>query len=103
MSNDAFIYDAIRTPRGKGKPGGGLYEVKPIDLVTNLLEEMQSRHDLDTTQVFDDQEAQFYRENPLIAVLTPYLDHQRNFISGSTVGVVLLKDTAKVNAYLAIP
>ncbi len=59
--------------------------------------------DLDSTQVFDDQEAQFYRENPLIAVLTPYLDNQRNFIPGSTVGVVLLKDTAKVNEYLAIP
>ena len=53
MSTDAFIYDAIRTPRGKGRPGGGLYEVKPIDLVTNLLEEMKSRHDLDTTQVED--------------------------------------------------
>ena len=50
---EAFIYDAIRTPRGKGKPGGGLYEVKPIDLVTNLLEEMKSRHNLDTTQVED--------------------------------------------------
>jgi len=53
MSNDAFIYDAIRTPRGKGKPGGGLYEVKPIDLVTNLLEAMKSRHNLDTTRVED--------------------------------------------------
>jgi len=53
MTTDAFIYDAIRTPRGKGKPGGGLYEVKPIDLVTSLLEEMKSRHDLDTTQVED--------------------------------------------------
>lgn len=53
MSQEAYIYDAIRTPRGKGKPGGGLYEVKPIDLVTNLLEEMKSRHDLDTTQVED--------------------------------------------------
>ena len=53
MTQDAYIYDAIRTPRGKGKPGGGLYEVKPVDLVTNLLEEMQSRHDLDTTQVED--------------------------------------------------
>ncbi len=59
--------------------------------------------DLDTTQVFDDQEAQFYRENPLIAVLTPYLDNSRNFIPGSTVGVVLLKDTSKVNEYLRIP
>lgn len=53
MSNEAYIYDALRTPRGKGKPGGGLYEVKPIDLVANLLEEMKSRHDLDTTQVED--------------------------------------------------
>ncbi|MDG1945549.1 MAG: acetyl-CoA C-acetyltransferase [Halioglobus sp.] len=53
MSNDAFIYDAIRTPRGKGKPSGGLYEVKPIDLVTNLLEEMKARCSLDTTQVED--------------------------------------------------
>ncbi len=59
--------------------------------------------DLDSMQIFDDQEAQFYRENPLIAVLTPYLDNQRNFIRGSTVGVVILKDTAKVNAYLSIP
>ena len=53
MNNDAFIYDAIRTPRGKGKPGGALYEVKPIDLVSNLLEEMKSRHNLDTSQVED--------------------------------------------------
>jgi acetyl-CoA C-acetyltransferase len=53
MSTDAFIYDAIRTPRGKGKPGGALYEVKPIDLITNLLEEMKARHSLDTTQVED--------------------------------------------------
>jgi len=58
--------------------------------------------DLDSTQM-DDQEAQFYRENPLLAVLQPYLDNQRNFIPGSTVGAVLLKDTAKVNEYLSIP
>lgn len=50
---DAFIYDAIRTPRGKGKRGGALYEVKPIDLVTNLLESLQARLDLDTRQVED--------------------------------------------------
>lgn len=53
MSQDAFIYDALRTPRGKGKPGGGLYEVKPVDLIANLLEEMKSRHSLDTTAVED--------------------------------------------------
>ena len=59
--------------------------------------------DLDSTQLYDDQETQFYRENPLLAVLTPYLDNERQFIPGSTVGVVLLKDTAKVNQYLSIP
>ncbi len=58
--------------------------------------------DLDSTSM-GDQEAQFYRENPLLVVLQPYLDQQRNFIPGSTVGAVLLKDTAKVNEYLAIP
>jgi len=58
--------------------------------------------DLDSTAM-GDQEAQFYAENPLLAVLQPYLDQQRNFIPGSTVGAVLLKDTAKVNEYLAIP
>ncbi len=53
MPQDALIYDAIRTPRGKGKPGGSLYEVKPIDLLTNLLEAMKERHDLDTSRVED--------------------------------------------------
>lgn len=53
MANTALIYDAIRTPRGKGRPGGGLYEVKPIDLLTNVLEAMKQRHDLDTTRVDD--------------------------------------------------
>ncbi|MFT7404555.1 MAG: acetyl-CoA C-acetyltransferase [Zhongshania sp.] len=50
---EAFIYDAIRTPRGKGKRSGSLYEVKPIDLVINLLEALKDRNDLDTTKVED--------------------------------------------------
>lgn len=41
---DAFVYDAIRTPRGKGKKGGSLYEVKPVDLVVGLLRELGARH-----------------------------------------------------------
>ncbi len=53
MATEAYIYDAIRTPRGKGKPGGSLYEVKPIDLVANLLEAMKERNDLDTSCVED--------------------------------------------------
>jgi len=53
MTEAAYIYDAIRTPRSKGKQDGSLHEVKPIDLVTTLLGEMQRRHDLDTARVDD--------------------------------------------------
>ncbi len=53
MSETAYIYDAIRTPRSKGKHTGTLNEVKPIHLVTTLLREMQQRHDLDTSRVDD--------------------------------------------------
>jgi len=53
MSNTAYIYDALRTPRSKGKAGGSLYEVKPVDLGAGLLRELQSRHDLDTSYVDD--------------------------------------------------
>jgi len=50
---DAYIFDALRTPRGKGKSSGSLYEVTPIDMVAALMREMQQRHDLDTSQVDD--------------------------------------------------
>ncbi|MDP2582262.1 acetyl-CoA C-acetyltransferase [Shimia thalassica] len=53
MTETAYIYDAIRTPRSKGKPNSALNEVKPINLVTTLLAEMQQRHDLDTSRVDD--------------------------------------------------
>jgi acetyl-CoA C-acetyltransferase len=53
MAETAYIFDAIRTPRSKGKADGTLNEVKPIDLVTTLLTEMQTRHDLDTSRVDD--------------------------------------------------
>jgi acetyl-CoA C-acetyltransferase len=53
MTTEAYIYDAIRTPRGKGKPGGSLYEIKPTELVVTLLEALKTRNELDTTQVDD--------------------------------------------------
>jgi acetyl-CoA C-acetyltransferase len=53
MTHEAFIYDALRTPRSKGKKDGTLNEVKPIDLGAGLLRELQTRHDLDTSQVDD--------------------------------------------------
>lgn len=51
--SEAYIIDAIRTPRGKGKKDGSLYEVKPITLLTTLLNELQERHQLDTSKVDD--------------------------------------------------
>ncbi|MBY0305552.1 MAG: acetyl-CoA C-acetyltransferase [Sphingomonas sp.] len=53
MSSHAYIYDAIRTPRSKGKPDGTLHEVKPIALAAGLLNELQARHDFDTACVDD--------------------------------------------------
>jgi acetyl-CoA C-acetyltransferase len=41
----AIVYDAIRTPRGKGKKDGSLHEVKPVDLVVTLLDELRKRND----------------------------------------------------------
>ena len=54
MTNDAFIYDAIRTPRGRGKSSGSLHEVKPIALVAGLLRELASRNSLQDTALVDD-------------------------------------------------
>ncbi len=43
MTTDAFIYDALRTPRGRGKPTGSLYGVKPVSLITGLIDETLRR------------------------------------------------------------
>ena len=43
MTTDAFIYDALRTPRGRGKPTGALHGVKPVSLITGLIEETLRR------------------------------------------------------------
>ena len=40
---EAYVFDALRTPRGKGKKDGTLHEVKPIDLLTGLLTELQCK------------------------------------------------------------
>ena len=51
--SEAYIIDAIRTPRGKGKKDGSLHEVKPISLLTGLLNELKDRHQFDTAAVDD--------------------------------------------------
>ena len=53
MAESAFIYDAVRTPRGKGKPDGALHEVKPVRLLADLLTALRERSALDTSGVDD--------------------------------------------------
>lgn len=50
---EAYIYDAVRTPRGRGKKDGSLYEVKPIDLLRVVLEALQSRTRIPTSHIDD--------------------------------------------------
>ena len=50
---EALIFDALRTPRGKGKADGALHSVKPVNLVAGLLSALQVRTALDTSQVDD--------------------------------------------------
>ena len=51
---EAFIYDAVRTPRGRGKANGSLHGTKPVSLVVGLLDEVRTRNpNLDTANVED--------------------------------------------------
>ena len=53
MTEHAYIFDAIRTPRGRGKASGTLHEVKPVTLLSNLLVELQQRNGFDSAAVDD--------------------------------------------------
>lgn len=50
---ECYIYDHVRTPRGKGKSDGSLHEVTALELATQVLEELRDRNDLDTSKVDD--------------------------------------------------
>jgi acetyl-CoA C-acetyltransferase len=70
---DVFIFDAIRTPRGKGKASGSLYEVKPIELIASLLRSLASRNQIPTEQVDD----------VLLGCVTPVGDQGYNIAKGA--------------------
>ena len=64
---DAFIFEAIRTPRGTGKRSGALHGVKPIDLVVGLIDELRGRFpDLDEQRISD----------VILGCVTPVGEHQ---------------------------
>lgn len=50
---EAYIYDAVRTPRGKGKPSGALHEITPVQLATQVLQAVRDRTEIDTADVDD--------------------------------------------------
>ncbi|HTZ71197.1 MAG TPA: acetyl-CoA C-acetyltransferase [Acetobacteraceae bacterium] len=50
---DAYIYDAVRTPRGKGRKDGALHEITALSLATQVLEALRDRNGLDTALVDD--------------------------------------------------
>ena len=50
---EAFIYDHVRSPRGRGKQGGSLNPITPINLTTQILSALRDRNELDTT-ILDD-------------------------------------------------
>jgi acetyl-CoA C-acetyltransferase len=65
MPTEAFIFDAIRTPRGRGKQTGSLHESKPVSLVVGLIEEIRRRNpSLDPAQI----------EDVVLGVVTPIGD-----------------------------
>ena len=50
---DAFIFDHVRSPRGRGRNNGALHEVTPVDLATQVLDSLAHRSELDTSKVDD--------------------------------------------------
>ena len=75
MSTEAFIYEAIRTPRGKNK-GGALHGTKPVDLVTGLIDELKRRHPgLDPARI----------EDIILGVVSPVGDQGADIARGAAM------------------
>ena len=89
---EAYIYEAIRTPRGRGKSTGSLHGVKPVTLVTGLIDEMQVRHPgLDPNQIDD----------LILGCLTPLGDQGANIAKTSAIAAGLPDTVAgmQINRY----
>ena len=50
---EAYVYDAVRTPRGKGKADGSLHEITPVSLATQVLEAVRDRNEIDAGAIED--------------------------------------------------
>ena len=50
---EAYIYDAVRTPRGKGKKDGSLHEITPLNLSVQVLQALRDRNNIDSKEIED--------------------------------------------------
>jgi acetyl-CoA C-acetyltransferase len=91
---EAFIYDAIRTPRGRGKKDGALHEVKPISLVTGLIDEVRARNPQLDPNLIDD---------VVLGVVTPVADQGANIAKTAAIAAKLPDTVAgvQVNRFCA--
>ncbi|GAB4582466.1 acetyl-CoA C-acetyltransferase [Nocardia sp. IFM 10818] len=93
MTTEAYIYEAIRTPRGRNKKGS-LHSVKPIDLTTGLVEELRNRYpNLDEDRISD----------IILGVVSPVADQGAD-IARTTVLAAGLPDTVggvQINRFCA--
>src|SRR4051794_19526698 len=84
---EAFIYDHLRTPRGRGKASGGLHESKPIDLVVGLIDELRKRNpSLDPARIDD----------VVLGVVTPIGDQGGDIAKAAALKAGLPETTAGV-------
>ncbi|WP_040926678.1 acetyl-CoA C-acetyltransferase [Saccharomonospora marina] len=86
MSTEAFIYEAIRTPRGKNK-GGSLHGTKPIDLVVGLINELKARHPNLDPALIDD---------IILGVVSPVGDQGADIARGAAIAAGLPDTVAGV-------
>lgn len=87
MVNEAFIYDTVRTPRGRGKATGALHEVKPVSLVVRLIDEVRRRNpDLDVERI----------EDVVLGVVTPIGDQGSDIAKVSAIAAGLADTTGGV-------
>jgi acetyl-CoA C-acetyltransferase len=81
------VYDHLRTPRGKGKAAGSLHEVKPVDLVVGLIDELRERNpELDTNRIDD----------VVLGVVTPIGDQGGDIAKTAALAAGLPETTAGV-------
>src|SRR3978361_695147 len=94
MTTEAFVYDAIRTPRGRGKQTGSLHEAKPVSLLVGLITEIQRRNpSLDPARI----------EDVILGVVSPIGDQGAVIArpAGLAAGLVRSGPGVQVNRFCA--